>query len=74
MPSMWEAIMAGFCKQCSLEYFDEDFRDLAGLGNGKKLKEGYGWSVLCEGCGPTTVDDDGVCTYTHCPKHGKQNG
>lgn len=64
--------MADFCRQCSIELFGEDFRELAGLGNGVPLKEGHGWTVLCEGCGLTLVDDEGRCISKHCIKeHGK---
>lgn len=58
--------MADFCKQCSIENFGEDFGDLAGLGNGSPLKPGEGWAVLCEGCGPTCVDDEGECIAKNC--------
>lgn len=64
--------MADFCKQCSLEIFQDDFRELAGLGYGTPLKPGMGWTALCEGCGPTLVDDDGACISPHCDKkHGE---
>lgn len=53
--------MADFCKQCSIAMFGEDTGDLKGLGNGKPLPKGHGWQVLCEGCGPTLVLDDGSC-------------
>lgn len=48
--------MADFCRQCSIELFGEDFKDLAGL-----CKEGEVVTVICEGCGYTTVDCDGNC-------------
>lgn len=64
--------MADFCKQCSEELFDEDFKELAGLGDGSKLEPGFGWPALCEGCGPTTVNDDGICTAKNCLRqHGE---
>lgn len=58
--------MADFCKQCSIELFGEDYRDLAGMGRAAQgepetLTPGYGWVVLCEDCGPTRVDDEGGC-------------
>jgi len=62
--------MADFCKQCSMELFEEDCGDLKGLGNGKMLMPDFGWSVLCEGCGPTLVDVEGICIAAWCPKHG----
>jgi hypothetical protein len=64
--------MADFCHQCSIELFGEDFKQLAGLGDGSKLEPDYGWPALCEGCGPTIVDDEGKCLYADCMrKHGK---
>lgn len=62
--------MSDFCKQCSLELFNEDFKELAGLGSGIPLRPGYGWGALCEGCDLILVDDDGVCIDNTCPKHG----
>ena len=65
--------MADFCKQCSIEMFGEDFENLKGLGDGTELKPGYGWSVLCEGCGPIIVNDDGECIDKGClKKHGDE--
>ena len=65
--------MADFCKQCSEEIFGEDSRELADLGGKEKLEPGYGWIVLCEGCGPTRVDDDGKCMCSDCDKkHGRK--
>ncbi len=59
--------MASFCKQCSIELFGEDFRDLANIG---ALEPGMGWCVLCEDCGWTIVDSDGKCIAERCSKHG----
>ena len=69
--------MAEFCKQCSLDNFGEDFGDFADMRDVKLTQEekdeGMGWSVLCEGCGPTIVDDEGVCIATNClKKHGEE--
>ena len=61
--------MADFCKQCSIEIFGEDSKDLANLRK-ETLLEGYGLLVLCEGCGFTMVDNDGKCILVKCPKHG----
>ncbi len=63
--------MAEFCQQCSLEIFNEDFKELAGLGH-EELLPGYGWQALCEGCGMTLVDNDGKCVNKDCKKHGKE--
>ena len=63
--------MADFCQQCSLEMFDMDFRELAELGpKGSVLPLEHGWTALCEGCGPTLVDQDGKCIAAYCPEHG----
>ena len=62
--------MADFCKQCSIENFDEDFGDFKGLHPENPLTSGeYGWPVICEGCGPAIVLDDGTCIAQHCLKH-----
>ncbi len=66
--------MADFCKQCSIELFGKDCGDLANLGDGTPLKEGYGWNALCEGCGPTQVNDEGECISPSCIReHGKKS-
>ena len=65
--------MADFCKQCSEELFGEDFKDLAKLGDPKKMEQGFYPVVLCEGCGPIQVDYFGKCISPDClKKHGKQ--
>lgn len=67
--------MADFCKQCSIDHFGEDHRDLAGLGNGRTLQPNHGWLAICEGCGYILVDDDGNCFECDLkpgqPGHGK---
>lgn len=66
--------MADFCKQCSIDTFGEDFHDMAGLGPAGCEAE---WlcQVLCEGCGPTMVDQSGTCVDPHClEKHGDDRG
>lgn len=63
--------MADLCRQCSIETWGKDVKDLCALGKGKPLAPGYGWSVICEGCGPTLVDNRGVCISNKCIKeHG----
>lgn len=47
--------MADFCRDCSLEMFNKDFRDLADI-----VKEGQVLRTICEGCGPILVDHNGV--------------
>lgn len=67
--------MADFCKQCSLEIFGEDFKECA-LPEGSELRgtlpPEHGWAALCEGCGPTIVDDEGVCINPGCTRHGTE--
>lgn len=68
--------MADFCQQCSIEMFGEDMKDLAGLIPPDKVAE-PGWYalVICEGCGPIDVDNDGRCMTPDClHKHGEKHG
>lgn len=60
--------MADFCKQCSESLFGRDFGDLKGLGgpNAEPLKPDEGYPAICEGCGPTLVDAEGVCIAYDC--------
>jgi len=66
--------MADFCKQCSEAIFGEDLKEMRGLGGKVKglLPPKFGWEVLCEGCGPTLVDNEGRCIFVECPKHGEK--
>ena len=63
--------MADFCKQCSINIFGEDSGDLKGIGgeDSVPLKPGYGYAVICEGCGPTLVDEEGTCIHGCIKKH-----
>ena len=65
--------MADFCKQCSIELFGEDYGDFKPH-NPAPLKPGYGWPVLCEGCGPTLVNNEGECIAKDCELHGEEAG
>lgn len=58
--------MADFCQQASMELFDDDFGDLRGL-----CREGYFVDVLCEDCGFSMVDYEGVCQGGEYCKHGR---
>ena len=66
-------MMADFCKQCSEELFGEDFGDFRGIGDPTiELKPDEGWEALCEGCGLTLVNHEGVCISPYCTKrHGE---
>lgn len=50
--------MSEFCRQCSIELFHEDFFEFEGL-----CLEGERVDVMCEGCGPTSVDSRGECLF-----------
>lgn len=56
--------MADFCKQCSISLFGQDYGDMK-MSDSKSLKQGEGFSVLCEGCGPTLVGKDGECLFAN---------
>lgn len=53
--------MAEFCKQCYIALLDLDDTDFADL-----CDKGFTIIVLCEGCGPTEVDSEGICVATNC--------
>jgi hypothetical protein len=67
--------MADFCKQCSIEIFNMDTKDLAFTrkidGKPAQLKEGEGWASICEGCGFTLVLNDGTC-ISHTDEQHKE--
>lgn len=63
--------MADFCKQCSMELFGKDFRELAGVTEPDKWEQGLAARVICEGCGPIQVDPDGNCVTPDCICKGK---
>ncbi|RLE97818.1 MAG: hypothetical protein DRJ63_08600 [Thermoprotei archaeon] len=65
--------MAEFCKQCSLELYGEDTKDLANLLTAKEVKQKFNVVALCEGCGYTLVDNTGTCVAIDCEKHGEAN-
>ena len=63
--------MADFCTQCAVANGDSesDFAYLAKVPD--EVQPGYGWLVLCEGCGPAVVRGDGTCIDPGCfMKHG----
>jgi len=67
--------MARFCKQCSIDIFGEDFKELAGITTEEDWKSGMAAVVICEGCGSIQVDPDGNCVSAGCleackPGHG----
>ena len=60
--------MADFCKQCSIQLFGKDFRELAGLRTEEMKEQNSFPVVICEGCGHTLVDEDGTCVDEDCLK------
>lgn len=58
--------MADFCKQCSEEIFNEDFKELADLCGTAEV-----CITICEGCGGCRVNKDGVCQGDELNKHGR---
>lgn len=54
--------MADFCEQCARDHAFEkgDFRNI-GEPKDLPLKPGYGFAVICEGCGFVCVDEKGYC-------------
>ena len=56
--------MAQFCYQCTQDHFGDgnknDFQNLSKRGDTDK---GLYVGVLCEGCGYTQVDHDGMCLH-----------
>ena len=70
--------MADFCKQCSIEHFGEDFRELAGLSTAEDTAKGLFACGICEGCSGSLFDHEGICqgnclgSYFTKEKHGVQ--
>lgn len=56
--------MAEFCYQCTQDHFGDgnknNFKDLTTT---KDTKEGLYLTALCEGCGITQVDHNGMCIH-----------
>jgi hypothetical protein len=66
--------VSDFCKQCANTLFPPGYdRDLADLSTEEDTKAERFMHVLCEGCGPTLVDHDGICVSADClHKHGEE--
>jgi hypothetical protein len=72
-PREGREVMADFCAQC----WPEAWGDPAEIGKpagfndfiDEGCPEGSVMSALCEGCGPTLVDRDGVCRYACAENH-----
>lgn len=66
--------MADFCMQCAAE-LGFDGPDLDGITNPILEAAGFHVVVLCEGCGPTSVDSKGRCVSHLClAAHGNRPG
>jgi hypothetical protein len=68
--------MADFCQACGVDVWGRDMKDLAGLVTPADVLAGKVAAVLCEGCGPTLVDEHGRCLHDDClgrgnPGHGR---
>jgi hypothetical protein len=68
-------MMADFCKQCSIDMFSKDFKELAGITSPESWADGKAAVVICESCGFIQVDPDGNCVTEDCecagqPGHG----
>lgn len=59
------SVMADFCRQCCIDHYGVDYRDLANLGASqnppKVLDDNEGWAAMCEGCGFILVNEQGEC-------------
>jgi len=63
--------MADFCRQCSIDIFGEDHRELAGITTQEAWEDGRAACVICEGCGFIQVDPEGNCVSFDCLAKGK---
>jgi hypothetical protein len=62
--------MADFCRQCSISMSGNpdavgDYESMGGVPH-PTLEPDTGYPVLCEGCGPIVVDNDGWCICPDC--------
>ena len=61
--------MAEYCKQCSDDMFGESHKFYPTFD--VVAPPGQGYTVLCEVCGPTLVNEKGECIDPEClKKHG----
>lgn len=64
--------MADFCKQCSIDLFGRDYRELANITSPEDWARGLAVSTICEGCGVIQVDPDGNCVSKNCDRAGQK--
>lgn len=66
--------MADLCRQCMLEIYGPETADnegdLVGVTTPEEWRRGIANVAICEGCGPTLVDDKGNCVHKGCDKAG----
>lgn len=65
--------MANFCRQCSIDMFGRDFKELAGDTTEEQTKHGIVANVICEGCGFIQVNHLGECVTKNCLCNGHEN-
>ena len=58
--------MSDFCRGCSLYYFDDDLKELAGITTEEDEAKGLAACVICEGCGFIQVNRAGECISDDC--------
>jgi hypothetical protein len=58
--------MSDYCKQCSLEEFGKDYKELAGLSTENDTQNSLFATAICEGCGYIQVDHEGNCISEDC--------
>lgn len=63
--------MADLCFQCNIDLYFGPHSDFNHVHKPEDppLPEGFGYLVLCEGCGPTIVDERGYCIASDCLSH-----
>lgn len=52
--------MADFCRDCAVDTWGFDTKDLAGLITKEDMDNGIRAHVICEGCGWILVDHEGI--------------
>ena len=64
--------MADFCKQCSIDHFGQDTKDLADITSREDWEKQQACVVICEGCGVIQVDPEGNCVTKDCECAGEE--
>ncbi len=55
--------MADFCRDCSIEHFGKDFKELANLSTPEDTAAERYVQTICEGCGFVWVNHEGVVVH-----------